>query len=219
MKRPILSTLTLIFLFPLLLNAQQKSGGTVEGGGESEMPKGIFALQFENGLSYYGRSSAVTSVSLQEYQAGPYIVTEMVVDLSGTTQLRIYYTELLNVKDAQERAPERAQGIIGRPVPQTVQARIDDGRGALSSVLGERVVKDYPTTTHAKTIEYRLASRNAVTSLYQTFVAGFLEDEREREDKSAEANDENEEAGDSNQGEGGDTNDQSGLGGSTMQAN
>ena len=131
----------------------------------------LFGIEFvESGLSYYGKAAAIQSLSLQEYQSGPFIVTEMVIDMAGSpSQLRIYHTELITGQDIQSRLPDEAANTINRPPPPAVQSLIDRGRKDMNKAAATRVVKDYPTATHAHTLEFRLALKQDLEDLYRMF--------------------------------------------------
>ncbi len=129
----------------------------------------LFALQFPGGLAFYGVVNRITSVSVQEYISGPYLVTEMVVDISTSpSQLRIYVTETHDPAAMLNRAtgPTGLGATSGGPA----QAAAERARRVLSATTEDVVVKDYPIATHAKTIEYRLSSRDNLLDLFETFI-------------------------------------------------
>lgn len=159
----------LCLLLLLFLGSHPLNGLSIREGALNN--KRLFAFQFANGTSYYGRHDRINSASLQYYQSGPYIVTEMVVDIaSSDVLLRIYHTELINTSDLQNRV---ASGVPGSQaqVPEAVQQLIDRGReGADQARSGQMVVKDYPASTHAKTLEYRVSEKSELEALYQRFI-------------------------------------------------
>lgn len=133
----------------------------------------IFALQFPRGLAFYGAVNRISSVSLQEYLSGPYVVTEVVIDLAGgPSQLRIYVTEIYDPVAAADRVARSLAPGEGstRPSGGPIQAATDRVRRTVQSVKDDIVVKEYPAATHAQTIEYRLAKRDTLIQLFETFV-------------------------------------------------
>lgn len=134
----------------------------------------LFGIQIGgDGQSFYGRHDRVNAVSMQEYQAGPYIVTEVVIDLANNpSQLRLYHTALMDISEISNRVPG-ASNFQGRDVPEPVQRMLDRGRDMADTVRGERVVKDYPHTTHARTLEYRIGERAELRAFYRAFVLRF----------------------------------------------
>jgi len=58
---------------------------------------------------------------------------------------------------------------IGQSTVDQVQDKIDQvkDRVAGKTVLDSAVVKSYPTSTHAHTVEYRITSKEQLDTLYQ----------------------------------------------------
>jgi len=136
--------------------------------------KRLFGIEMPNGLqSFYGRHDRINSVSLQEYQAGPYAVTEVVIDMaSSPLQLRLYHTEIPSVDKAKGAAPDTPMN--NRNVPESVQRLADRGRDTANS-SEPPVIKDYPITTHAKTLEFRVTTKEELESFYRSFVGIFTQ--------------------------------------------
>lgn len=149
--------------------------------------KRLFGIQFANGTSFYGRHDRINSASLQSYQSGPYIVTEVVIDLaSSDVALRVYHTELMNASDFQSRLPAGVPGVAQTNIPASVQKLLDRGRaGAQRARSGDMVVKDYPTSTHAKTLEYRVSEKEELERFYKRFIGIYTQN-----DAPADENDE-----------------------------
>ena len=101
---------------------------------------------------------AIVSVSKHEYTADAFSrVVEVNVDTSGNMAVRFYYIEAQTPgtpdglgQSAIEKAKDLTKQITGR-------AGQDD-------VL-KRAAKNYPTTTHSHTIEYRLQSEDEVNKI------------------------------------------------------
>lgn len=170
-----LATLSITFL--LLLGHPGAQALSISQGALPN--KRLFAIVFPEDLSFYARHDRINSVSLQRYQSGPYLVTEMVVDVSSSdVLLRIYHTELMNFTTAQERAPEEVPTRVKPDVPNSVQKLIDRGRSSAEQAkTGGMVVKDYPTSTHAKTAEYRITEKAELELLYDRFINAFTGEE------------------------------------------
>lgn len=132
----------------------------------------LFGLQFPGGLAFYGVVNRISGVSIQEYISGPYLVTEMVIDLAASpSQLRIYVTEPYDPAELMSRAVEAGSGISSvQPPSGPAQKAAERARRTLSASTEDIVVKDYPVATHSKTIEYRLASRDNLMELFETFI-------------------------------------------------
>jgi hypothetical protein len=143
--------------------------------------KGIFGVKV-NGTAqgFYGRADAVLSVSFQEYTTGPLYVTEVTLDMGGSNQLlRLFFSRPISAADAQRHADgaaaaasELSAGNISPSAP-TIPSEVADvadraGRAYVKARAG-LVVKTYPTTTHAKTVDFSVSSREELESFYKSF--------------------------------------------------
>ncbi len=151
--------------------------------------KRLFAVEFPNGLSFYARHDRINSASMQRYQSGPYLVTEMVIDIADSdVLLRVYHTELMTTQRITERTPDEVPGAIRPDVPDAVQKLIDRGRkGTDRLATGDMVVKDYPTSTHAKTVEFRVSQKEELENFYQRFISIFTGQDSPAGDDDANA--------------------------------
>lgn len=103
--------------------------------------------------------STVTSVSTHEYVVnGSARVTELTIGTTGAVVARFYYIEPI--------IPKSPINGFGQSVIDKVQEKVEDAtdRAGVEQVW-KKVVKDYPVSTHAHTVEYRLDSVDAVTKL------------------------------------------------------
>lgn len=181
MKFPLL-TRAALFSALLLSAVMPARGDLVIRYGEINNPA-IFGVLMPGDLSFYGRADMVYAISLQKYQTGPYLVTELVVDIGGVnSQFRVYATEAFDpsmLTDAlpQQGAPKAVTQRTG--VPTAVEKLRQQANDSLNSAQGGLVVKDYPTSTHAKTIEYRLARAEDVRDLYEAMMDLYIRNGRE----------------------------------------
>lgn len=118
---------------------------------------------------------AVTAISSHQYTVeGGIKVTEVVIETgSSSTENRFYYMEspttsaggaVGNAADAlQARAQTAADHVTS----------VMGGGTAVSDALNTTVIKSYPTTTHAHTVEYRLASQADLTNLFNSIEAAW----------------------------------------------
>lgn len=124
--------------------------------------------------SYLVAIDAITSVSLQTYIVdGVMEVTETAIDTRGNALTRFYFIEK---KSASELAP----GVSEKAAPAIEMAKkaketLENLAGTENPLETQKVLKNYPTTTHAKTIEYRLKSKAAVKQLYENVSKAFKE--------------------------------------------
>lgn len=113
---------------------------------------------FGSGGHYMVRLDRIASISRHRYILdGGILVDEVTVDTSGQALARFYHLEPATAgidNDSVRRIADRAGEIVN-------QAASRSGSG-----LHNMVAKTYPGTTHAKSIEYRLASKAEVDALY-----------------------------------------------------
>jgi len=115
---------------------------------EASLPGGEYSVNLGN----------ITAISKHSYVLdGTLLVTEVTVDTTGTSLARFYYIEPIT-KDTEFNALAR------------FQQRADELRKRAQSRAGtqadEMAQKSYPTTTHAKTIEFRIMHEGTLNALY-----------------------------------------------------
>jgi hypothetical protein len=141
--------------------------------------QGIFGIKIANtDMAFYGRADAVLSISFQEYTTGSFIVSEVVIDMRDSNQqLRIYNARPPGTADVANRA-NRASAANSQnrgldpssasklPIPGQLAAVETKLNTMLTGTTGDLVVKSYPTTTHAKTVEMVVSSKAELQMLY-----------------------------------------------------
>jgi hypothetical protein len=133
-------------------------------------------------MAFYGRADAILSISFQEYSIGPLIVAEVVIDMKDSNQqLRLYATRTPDSGDVANRVnraseansqnrglpPDDARKV---PVPGALGAIESKVNNMISGTTGDIVVKTYPTTTHAKTVEMTVSSKAELQRLYGNLI-------------------------------------------------
>jgi hypothetical protein len=119
------------------------------------------------GGTYEVAVRSIISVSTHEYVIdGAARVTEMNIDTPGNLAVRFYYIEPL--------IPTSPVGI-GQSTLDKAQEMADQaaGRVVQGEPPWEKVVKNYPTTTHAHTVEYRVESKGQLQSLFNSAEQAF----------------------------------------------
>lgn len=102
----------------------------------------------------------ITSVSRHKYVLdGALIVDEVTVDSTGQALARFYF--ISPITDAA------GSGLASQVAAQGKQL-IDKAAQRGGTDVQNMVVKKYPDTTHAKSIEYRLLTEAELTSLYDS---------------------------------------------------
>ncbi len=118
------------------------------------------------GGTYEVAIRSIVSVSSHEYIVdGAARVNEVNVDTLGHMTVRFYYLE-----------PTAAKSPLG--VGQSAVDRLSDLAKEASQRVGadkvwQRVVKTYPTTTHAHSIEYRVASEEQLKQIFSSAQGAF----------------------------------------------
>lgn len=122
-----------------------------------ELPGGIYEVALR----------AILAVSSHEYIVdGAARVTEVNVDTNGSMAVRFYYLEPLT--------PTSPLGGMGQSAIDKMQDLAKEVAGrAGQDQIWQKVVKSYPTTTHARTIEYRLESSTQLDQLFKSVETAF----------------------------------------------
>ncbi len=145
--------------------------------------QGIFGIKVANSdMAFYGRADAVLSISFQEYTTGSFIVAEVVIDMKDSNQqFRIYNTRPVGTADIANRAnrasaansqnrgldPKEATKL---PIPGPLGIIESKVNNMVNSTAGDIVVKTYPTTTHAKTVEMVVSTKAELKLLYANLI-------------------------------------------------
>ena len=141
--------------------------------------QGIFGIRIaRTDMAFYGRADAILSISFQEYTTGSFIVAEVVIDMKDSNQqLRLYSARPPGTEDVANRVnraseansqnrgldPAQASRL---PIPGQLAAVESKVNNMISGTTGDIVVKTYPTTTHAKTVEMIVSSKAELLLLY-----------------------------------------------------
>ena len=125
----------------------------------------MWQAKFSNGF-YMVRLDRLCSVSKQEYIAnGSARVVEVNIADQSNTLARFYYLEPVG-KDSTINAAQTAL--------ERAQTTLQDAASRVSPSLGKlHVVKDYPTSTHAHTVEFVVQSEATLTALFSSIQNSF----------------------------------------------
>jgi hypothetical protein len=125
---------------------------------KAELPGGTYIIAHDS----------VNGVSSQEYVLdGTARVTEVNISTSGVMQPRFYYIEPLT-----PIAPvAAAQGAVDRAKSALEEAA---SRLVPGDPVWAKVIKTYPTTTHAGTIEYRIETKQQIENLYKSLESSWI---------------------------------------------
>ncbi len=120
------------------------------------------------GGSYLVRSNQIVALSKHEYVAdGTARVVEVNLTLNSNLTVRFYFLEPVRLEGG---------GVIGAGQQAIDRARalVQDAAGRVSPTLTEpKVVKSYPVSTHAHTVEFVLGSEDRLNSLHASLERSF----------------------------------------------
>ncbi len=112
------------------------------------------------GGSYLVALNRITSISKHEYLLdGNLIITEVTIDTLGDTTLRVY-----------QITPAAQYGTLatGRKVIERGKDLLDRAGQRTGADVNNMVHKQYPTTTHAKIIEFRVKDLGTLGALHNS---------------------------------------------------
>ncbi|MFZ4775939.1 MAG: hypothetical protein ACOYM3_11270 [Terrimicrobiaceae bacterium] len=156
---PVKKLLLLLFLPALVM------GQTPTPTPDTPSDRGVWRAELPGG-TFVVALTAITSVSSHEYVVDNTTrVTEVTVATIGSVIGRFYYLE--------PNTPE-APGGIGQSTINFVQDKVTEAADRTGSDLWKKVVKSYPTSTHAHTVEYRLESKQSLQKLYKGVETAWL---------------------------------------------
>lgn len=156
----------LAFLLLLLWGANASAQTPSPSPAETPVPRLPYWRCELPGGTYEVSIRSIVSVSSHEYIVdGAARVNEVNVDTLGNMAVRFYYLE-----------PTAAKSPVG--VGQSAIDRISDltkeaGQRVGAEKVWERVVKTYPSTTHAHSIEYRVESEEQLKQIFSSAQGAF----------------------------------------------
>jgi hypothetical protein len=115
------------------------------------------------GGEYLVALRSIASISTHEYIVdGAAQVTELTVATNSSVEARFYYLEPATNNSAPALA---TAGTL-----QAMQQHVNDlaTSQAGGNPVWEKVIKNYPSTTHAHTVEYRLSTKENLEQIYQS---------------------------------------------------
>ena len=146
-------------LLPIRSSGQQPAASPAPTASTSSRPDALWRCELPGGV-YLVALRSIVSISSHEYVVdGAARVTEVTVATASSVEARFYFLEPVT--------PSTGPAATSL---ETLQQHVQD-LSAAHPDLGaawQKVVKTYPTTTHAHTVEYRLSSKSDLQSLYQS---------------------------------------------------
>jgi len=128
--------------------------------------RGTWTAELPGG-TYIVMLSAITSVSQHEYLVdGAARVTEVNINTLGPIVARFYFIG--------PNTPQTPNGI-GQSGIDLLEEKANEAKGLVGGdEVWSKVMKSYPTTTHAGTVEYRLPSLETLEKLFNSVERSWL---------------------------------------------
>jgi len=122
----------------------------------------VFEVEMDGG-GYQVDVNQITSISVHRFIVdGALMVDELTVDSLGNTVARFYVAD----RNTEIETPRG----VGQSLLDKAQEKVDQAREKLGATnwMDRAVVKSYPTSTHAHTVEYRVATKEQLMNLYDS---------------------------------------------------
>lgn len=166
MLKNILFLSVLIFASPALVHAQAvpaKPSTTPNNKTEDSQQPNRFWQASLCGGHYMVQLDRISAISRHKYLLnGGIVVDEVTVDALGQALARFYF-----LQPVTEATSGGAAAVASRLVDRG-QEIIDKSADRLGTDVQNMVVKKFPETTHARSIEYRVMSAEELTGLYNS---------------------------------------------------
>lgn len=145
--------------------AQTTTGGATGGKLEDrEQPTRFWQASFPDGGSYMVALDRISAISRHKYLIdGGIVVDEVTIDTVGQGLMRVYYMAPLTELTKGSGTGAAAARIVDRG--RELVDRVGEVAGTNAHNM---VVKKFPETTHARSIEYRVNSASELSALHSS---------------------------------------------------
>ena len=165
MNRIFFAIILIFALFLGTVRAESISTANIE----NEKRTGI---KFNDKASIYISTDVICAVSLQSYILGGFEVAEVVIDILGSpSQVRIYAVNENIVSSKVDLAKNKNLAAAANKPKSLVESAENFAR-AQNPLDINTVIKEYPKTTHSKTLEFRV-DFDSLKEFYNAFAADF----------------------------------------------
>ncbi len=140
--------------------------------------KEIFSVSMPDGTSFFGKENMIVSISLQKYRLEAFVLTEVNVQFLGENALiRIYNATPSNLADeifsaARSRLP-KPLSEVNPPIKDKLPVVKKAENAIKKSTKVDFVSKNYPATTHAKTVEFVVPDLEELLAFYDQISSDF----------------------------------------------
>ena len=136
----------------------------VPGEGPAPTDKPLWRCTLPGG-TYQVAVGAITAVSMHEYVVDAVArVTEVNVDTTGALVARFYFIEA--------NAP-KTPGGVGQAAIRKAEQLANEAGDRSGQDVWKKVIKNYPATTHARTVEYRVETKDQLTTIHASVEEAF----------------------------------------------
>lgn len=160
-KKTFLLILALILAAPLTALAQnnnQPDNDAEKKTGETPGNNRFWQASLGGG-TYMVALDRIVSVSRHKYLVDGMVIDEVAVDTTGQALARFYYAT---------PATASASGLSVADATKRAQELLDHAESRTGTDIQGMVIKTYPVTTHAKSIEYKIQSEADLTALFNS---------------------------------------------------
>ncbi len=162
MKTLLLSAV-LMAAFAPVLPAQEAGGNSANGNANDVVQNNRFWQANVAGGQYMVALDRISAISRHKYVLnGNAVVDEVTVDSLGQALVRFYFISPLS-DTLKGNTGSIASGIVDRG-----RELVDKAAATVGTDAHNMVIKTYPDTTHARSIEYRLQSATELGALYNS---------------------------------------------------
>ncbi|MBV9658743.1 MAG: hypothetical protein JO295_11595 [Verrucomicrobia bacterium] len=166
MLRPFIFLIGWICCFGAILATRAQAQATAaaspaQGTTETPRPDGFWHCELPGGTYIVALRSIVALSSHEFIVDGAARVTEVNVATSSPVEVRFYYLEPITPNAGVSSTLDLLQEKV-RQASQEATAHTG------AEPVWQKVIKNYPTTTHAHTVEYRLASKDDLQRIFKS---------------------------------------------------
>lgn len=154
--------------------------GALQVKNEALKNRGMFAISFKNGASIYMKARTIASISKQEYYIGFLQVSEVVIESEGgVSQIRIYHSATVDPADVARKAAQKdTSGTADKFAAATeyanrTKAAVESYSKVQTKQKSDAVYKEYPATTHSKTLEFVVDDLGELEALYEALIIDY----------------------------------------------
>lgn len=131
---------------------------------DSQQPNRFWQASFPGGGQYMVALERISAISRHKYLIdGGIVVDEVTIDSVGQALVRIYYLSPLT-----DAAKGTGTGAAAARIVDRGRELVDRAGEITGTNAHNMVIKKFPETTHARTVEYRVESESVLAALHNS---------------------------------------------------